>query len=144
MLGHKILWFIINCNTYFRLTPFFWHSYSQGSVATCLRRGGKFKHNFVANLLLSLSVKTVLKSVNIWWNYGQEFGVLFLFDSQCRSNAPHRLLSTHDGSTLWRQLANTTEQETVHLAGVLFGANWRIQLNKKPIDAIFLTFTFTR
>ena len=30
----------------------------------------------------SPSVKKVWKSVNIWWSYGQEFGVLF-FDSQC-------------------------------------------------------------
>ena len=32
---------------------------SQGSAATCLRRGGIFKYEFVENLLLSLSVKTV-------------------------------------------------------------------------------------
>jgi len=38
---------------------------SQGSVATYLRCGGIFKHDFVANLLLSLSVKEFLKSVNI-------------------------------------------------------------------------------
>jgi len=30
---------------------------SQGSVATCLKRGGIFKHEFVANLLQSLTVK---------------------------------------------------------------------------------------
>jgi len=30
---------------------------SQGSVATCLKRGGIFKHEFVANLLPSLLVK---------------------------------------------------------------------------------------
>ena len=50
---------------------------SQGSVATCLRRGGIFKHEFVANLLLSPLVKKVWKSDNSWWNYGQEFCVLF-------------------------------------------------------------------
>jgi len=32
---------------------------SQGSVATCLRRGGIFKHKFLANLLSSPSVKKV-------------------------------------------------------------------------------------
>jgi len=32
---------------------------SQGSVATCLRRGGIFKYEFVANLLLSPPVKKV-------------------------------------------------------------------------------------
>jgi len=31
---------------------------SQGSVATCLKRCGIFKHEFVANLLPSLLVKT--------------------------------------------------------------------------------------
>jgi len=30
---------------------------SQGSVATCFRYGGIFKHNFIANLLLSLTVE---------------------------------------------------------------------------------------
>ena len=32
---------------------------SQGSVATCLKRGGIFKNEFVANLLPSLLVKKV-------------------------------------------------------------------------------------
>jgi len=50
---------------------------SQGSVSTWLRRGGIFKHEFVANLLLSPLVKKFWKSGNSWWNYGQEFGVLF-------------------------------------------------------------------
>jgi len=36
---------------------FFGIHISQGSVATCLRRGWIFKHAFVANLLLSSSVK---------------------------------------------------------------------------------------
>jgi len=34
---------------------------SQGSVATCLKRDGIFKHEFVANLLLSPLVKNFLK-----------------------------------------------------------------------------------
>jgi len=37
--------------------PFFCIRISQGSVATCLMRGGIFKHEFVANLLLSRLVK---------------------------------------------------------------------------------------
>jgi len=57
----------------------------QGSVATRLRRGGIFKHVFVANLLPSPPMKKVWKSVNIWWSYGQEFGVLFFIDSRCRN-----------------------------------------------------------
>ena len=50
---------------------------SQGSVATRLGCDGVFIHHFVANFLLSLTVKEFWKSVNIWWSYGQELGVLF-------------------------------------------------------------------
>ena len=50
---------------------------SQGSVATHLVLGGVFKYSFVTNFLLNLSLKEFWKSVNIWWSYGQEFGVLF-------------------------------------------------------------------
>ena len=50
---------------------------SQGSVATRLRCGGIFIYNLVENLPVSLPVKEVRKSVNIWGSYGQEFGVLF-------------------------------------------------------------------
>jgi len=55
---------------------------SQGSAATYLRCGGMIKHDFVANLTLSLSAKEFWKSVNIWGSCGQEFSVLF-FDSRC-------------------------------------------------------------
>ena len=43
------------------------------SVATCLRCGG------VVSLVLSLSVKSVLKSMNIWQNYMQQRGCLVHF-----------------------------------------------------------------
>ena len=49
--------YIINCDTYFRMMPFCDMHISQGSVATCLKRGGIFKQEFVANLLQSLTVK---------------------------------------------------------------------------------------
>ena len=42
---------------YFRMMPFFCIHISQGSVATCLKRGGVFKPEFVANLLRSPLVK---------------------------------------------------------------------------------------
>ena len=45
---------------------------SQGSVATRLGCG-------VTNFLLSLTVKKLWKSVNIWWSYGQELRVLFFW-----------------------------------------------------------------
>ena len=41
------------------MMPFFCVHISQGSVATCLKRGGIFKHEFVANLLLSRLVKKI-------------------------------------------------------------------------------------
>ena len=45
------------CNAYFRMMPFFCIHILQGSVATCLKRGGILKHEFVANFLLSRLVK---------------------------------------------------------------------------------------
>jgi len=39
------------------MMPFFCIRIIQGSVATCLKRGGIFKHEFVANLLPSRLVK---------------------------------------------------------------------------------------
>jgi len=55
----------------------------QGSVETHLRCGGLFKQEFVANLPLSMSAEEFRKSANIWGSlYGQEFSVLFLFDSR--------------------------------------------------------------
>jgi len=43
------------------MMPFFCIHISQGSLATCLKRGGIFKHEFVANLLLSWLMKKILK-----------------------------------------------------------------------------------
>jgi len=48
---------------------------------------GVFIYDFVANFLLSLTLKEFWKLVNIWWSYWQEFGVLFFFDSQCRTTS---------------------------------------------------------
>ena len=53
----------------------------QGSVATHLVFGGIFKYSFVTNFLLSLTMKEIWKSVNIWWSYGQQLGVLFFWDT---------------------------------------------------------------
>jgi len=41
------------------MMPFFCIHISQGSVATCVKRGGIFKHQFVANLLPSQLVKKI-------------------------------------------------------------------------------------
>jgi len=62
----------------------FWNiDISQGSVTTHLRCGRIFKYEFVANLLLSLSAKELLKSVNTWKSCGQEFSDLCFFDLRC-------------------------------------------------------------
>jgi len=72
------------------MMPFFCIHISQGSVAACLKRGGIFKHRFVANLLPSPLVKKFRKLGNSWRSYGQEFGVLF-FDSRCISLEPFKI-----------------------------------------------------
>ena len=74
--------------------PFFCIHILQGSVATRLKRGGIFKHEFV-NLLLSRLVKKFWKSVNSLWSYGQEFGVLFFLTHGVEEQAVHPL----DGRT---------------------------------------------
>ena len=56
---------------------------SQGSVATLFRSGGIINDHFIANFPQSVQVKEFLKSVNIWQRYGQKYGGMFFFDSQC-------------------------------------------------------------
>ena len=51
----------------------------QGSVAACLRCGGVVNNQIKEGLLLSLSVKEILKSVNIWQSYKQECRCLVHF-----------------------------------------------------------------
>jgi len=51
----------------------------QGSVPTYLRCGGVVNNQIEKGLLLSLWVKTVLKSVNIWQSYKQERDCLVHF-----------------------------------------------------------------
>jgi len=56
---------------------------SQGSVATFVRCGGIFNVDFIVNLLESLSVKELWKSVSIWRSYWQKCGYPFLLDHPC-------------------------------------------------------------
>ena len=44
----------------------------QGTVVTYLRYGGIFNNQIKKGLLLSMPVKEVLKSVNMWHSYGQK------------------------------------------------------------------------
>jgi len=62
-----------------KIGNFFNTDISQSSVATRLGCGRVFAYDFVTNFLPSLTVKEFWKSVNIWWSYGQELGVLFFW-----------------------------------------------------------------
>ena len=82
MPGYALLWFIINHTIHISdCCQFSDIHISQGSVATYLRYDGIVKYEFVANLPVSLPVKEFWKSVNIWGSYGQEFSVLFFWDT---------------------------------------------------------------
>ena len=65
--------------------PFFCIHISQGSVATCLKRGGIFKHDFVANLLPSRLVKKIENWIIISEVMAKSLVSVF-FDSQCISS----------------------------------------------------------
>ena len=57
---------------------------SQGSVATCLKRGGKFKHEFVANLLPSPLVKRKIENRIIFGEVIMAKSLVScFFDSRC-------------------------------------------------------------
>jgi len=73
--------------------PFFDIYISQGSVVTCLRRGGIFKHQFVANLLLSPLVKKVPKSLRFGEVMGKSL-VSCYFDSQYYLKAKRKTVKT--------------------------------------------------
>jgi len=62
--------------------PFFDIHISQGSAATCLRCGGIFKLEFVANLLLSPSVKKFGNRLIFGEVMGKSLVSCFV-DSQC-------------------------------------------------------------
>ena len=68
---------------YFRMMLFFDIHISQGSVATCLRRGGIFKHGFVANLLLSPLVKKFENRIIVGGVMAKSYVSCFFFDSRC-------------------------------------------------------------
>ena len=66
------------------VVPFFCIHILQGSVATCLKRGGIFKHEFVANLLLSRLVKKFENGIIVSEVTAKSLVSLFIFDSRCR------------------------------------------------------------
>ena len=67
---------------------------SQDSVATCLKHGGIFKHQFVANFPLSQSVKKFENGLI----FGEVMGKSLLscfFDSRCICTLNHRVLCNY-------------------------------------------------
>jgi len=80
---------IINCNTYFRMMPFFCIHISQGSVATCLRRGGIFKNELCCKFTTEPACEKKLFGNRLI--FGEVVGKSLMscfFDSQCRSRRP--------------------------------------------------------
>ena len=140
MLGYTTLWFIINRNTYFRLSSVFWHHISQGSVATYLRCGGIFKHDFIAYIPLSLLAK---KLVNIWGSYGQEFGVLFFLTHgvvDMISTRKEREREEGEGKGKWREEA--VRREGREGAKWICGTNVKLlhtRLRIPPVAAVLKT-----
>ena len=66
------------------MMPFSDIQISQGSVATCLKRGGKFKHEFVANLLPSPLVKRKIENRIIFGEVIMAKSLVScFFDSRC-------------------------------------------------------------
>jgi len=64
------------------MMPFFCIHILQGSVATCLKRGGIFKHEFVANLLPSRVVKNFENRITFSEVMAKSLVSCF-FDSRC-------------------------------------------------------------
>ena len=64
------------------MVPFFCIHISQGSVATCLKRGGIFKHKFVSNLLRSRLVKIFENRIIVSEVMAKSLVSCF-FDSRC-------------------------------------------------------------
>jgi len=72
LLQHKYVQYFTTFTTqfkYYTMSQKRNRHYSQGSVATRLRCGGKYNNNFAANFLLSPAVKECFKSVNISKSY---------------------------------------------------------------------------
>ena len=64
------------------MTPFSDIHISLGSVATCLKRGGIFKHQFVASLLPSLLVKNFENRIIVGEVMGKSLVSCF-FETEC-------------------------------------------------------------
>jgi len=74
---------ISRCNITFSV---FW--FSQGNVATLIRRDGWSSYCYTCRSFLNLSVKTALKSVAFWQSYRQKYVGSFLWPmSVCFSSS---------------------------------------------------------
>jgi len=68
----------LQCNLQFLSTTVL-----QGRVATWVNVGGTFNDFFIANLLLSVTVKEFWRSVRIWQSYGRKWSGTFFFRTRC-------------------------------------------------------------
>ena len=96
------MWFVVDNDACIKFSLFSGRDVSQGSSATRVRCGGIVNDNFVAYLLVNLSVKKILKikSVNMWRSYGQYYSGLF-FDSQCSSGRQPNFAAFNRGRHLY-------------------------------------------
>jgi len=77
--SYTTLWFVADNDACIKFSLFSDTDVSQGSSTTPLRCGGIVNDDFVAYLLLNLSVKKIWKSVNIWRSCGQYCSALFFW-----------------------------------------------------------------
>ena len=65
-----------------------WHflntDISQGSVATCFRRGGIFRYKFSCEFVTEFQREKILKMVSIWFTYCESMVALFFYQGRCR------------------------------------------------------------
>ena len=78
----KTLW---DTGTVYRRPEIWFFLFSQGSVATCLRWGGRCHMGFVANFIRFPAVQKFWESVKMWQSYREFKGGNF-FVTQCRLN----------------------------------------------------------
>ena len=91
----------------------------QGSVVTYFRCGGDANNQIKKGLLLSVWVKKILKSVNIWQSYKQERGCLVHFARQANT-----LLKDEDGRFLGKFVAYLLNFVKLKLNFILQASLW--------------------
>jgi len=75
--SYTSLWFVLGNDACIKFSLFSDTDVSHGSSTTHVRCSGIVNDDFLAYLLVNLSVKKFWKSVNIWRSYGQYYSGLF-------------------------------------------------------------------